>query len=176
MELVKNSFLTMKSQILDLGLNEELVQLFKRALEIVRKDKVGYQQHLSGIVMHMIGLILYVSNNNRKDVSEFYQSIERAKIIMNENIFNQLSPEEVANKLNMKYTKFRKLFKKITGFSPAQYYQELKMKKAKQLLLETCQPIKEISYLLKYKTCENFVTLFKTKTGYTPTEYRKFSR
>lgn len=175
-ELVKNSFLEPQSQILDVGLNEELVTLFKRALEIVEQEKTGHQQHLSGIVMHMIGLILYESNNNRIDISKHFQIIENSKIIMNENIFNALTPEEVANRLGMEYTKFRRLFKRITGFSPAQYFQELKMKKAKQLLLETGQPVKEISYLLNYQAPEHFVTLFKQKTGLTPTEYRKFSR
>lgn len=64
-ELVRNSFLTPKNQIIDVGLNEELVTLYKRALEIVHQDKTGLQQHLSGIVMHMIGLVLYESSNNK---------------------------------------------------------------------------------------------------------------
>ena len=86
------------------------------------------------------------------------------------------SPEELAAKLNINYTSFRKKFRDITGFSPAHYYKTLKIKKAKQLLVETSDPVKEISYLLNYRTVENFVTLFKNKTGYTPSEYRKFSR
>ncbi len=174
--LVKNSFLTTQSQMLDVGLNEELVTLFKRALEIVSKDQIGLQQHLSGIVMHMVGLILYESNNNKTELQSYQQLIENAKIIMNENVFNGILPEEVADRLDIKYIKFRKLFKRLTGFAPAHYYQELKMRKAKQLLAESMQPVKEISYSLNYKTVENFVTLFKKQTGYTPTEYRRFSR
>lgn len=174
--LVRNSFLTTQSQIIDVGLNEELVTLFKRALEIVHRDNIGLQQHLSGIVMHMIGLVLYESNNNKIELLNYQQLIENAKIIMNENIFNRISPEELANRLDMGYIKFRKLFKKVTGFAPAHYFQELKMRKAKQLLLETSCRVKEISYSLNYKTVENFVTLFKNKTGFAPSEYRKFSR
>lgn len=175
-ELVRNSFLTPKNQIIDVGLNEELVTLYKRALEIVHQDKTGLQQHLSGIVMHMIGLVVYESSNNKTDIMTYQQLIEKAKIIMNENIFNDISPDELADRLNIKYTKFRRLFKNITGFAPAHYFQELKMRKAKQLLLETANPVKEISYSLNYRTVENFVTSFKKQTGYTPSEYRKFSR
>jgi len=85
LKLVKNSFLTTKSQIMDVGLNEELVTLFKRAIEIAHKDKIGLQQHLSGIVMHMLGLILYESNNNNNNriaLSKYKSLIENAKIIM----------------------------------------------------------------------------------------------
>jgi AraC-like DNA-binding protein len=124
----------------------------------------------------MIGLVLYESNNNRLGLSKYQSQIENAKIIMNENIFNNLSTEELAISLAMKYNKFRRLFRQITGFGPAHYFQELKMRKAKQMLLETAYSVKEISYCLNYQTAENFVTMFKTQTGYTPTEYRKFSR
>jgi len=175
-DLVKNSFLETQCQIIDVGLNEELVTLFKKAIEIACLDKIGLQQHLSGIVMHMIGLILYKSNNNKIEYLNYQQLIENAKIIMNENILNGISPQELAKRLDIKYIKFRRLFKEITGFAPAHYFLELKMRKAKQLLLETPYRIKEISYSLNYKTVENFVTLFKNKTGYTPSEYRKFSR
>ena len=175
-ELVKNSFFTTQCQIIDVGLNEELVTLFKRALEIVSQDKIGIQQHLSGIAMHMIGLILYESNNNRTDLMNYQQLIENAKIIMNEKIYSNISPEELAEKLNMKYIKFRRLFKIMTGFAPRHYFQTLKMRKAKHLLLESSLSVKEISYSLNYVTVENFVTLFKKQTGYTPSEYRKFSR
>ena len=174
--LVKNSFLTTQSQIVEVGLNEELVSLFKRALELVNQDKTGLQQHLSGIVMHMIGLVLYESNQNNEELLNYQQLIENAKIIMIENIFKGITPEELAFRLNINYTKFRKLFKKITGLAPAHYFQELKMKIAKQILMETSCQVKEISYSLNYNNIETFVTIFKKLNGYTPTEYRKYSK
>jgi len=176
-DLVKKSFMTTQNQTLDVGLNDELVTLFKKALEIARLDKTSLQQHLAGIVMHMTGLILYESNNkNRTDLLKYQQLIENAKIIMIENIFKGITPEELAIRLNINYTNFRKQFKKVTGLAPAHYFQELKMRKAKQMLLETSCQVKEISFSLNYLNIETFVTMFKKFTGYTPTEYRKFNR
>ena len=51
------------NQVLEVGLNEELVTLFSRALEIAEADKISSQQYLSGIVLHMIGMILSISKN-----------------------------------------------------------------------------------------------------------------
>ena len=51
--LMKNGFLSKDNQVLEVGLNEELVSLFSRALEIVEADKISSQQYLAGIVLHM---------------------------------------------------------------------------------------------------------------------------
>lgn len=56
--LIENSFLSKENQILNVGFNEELVSLFTRAIEIARIDTKATQQHLLGILMHMVGLII----------------------------------------------------------------------------------------------------------------------
>ena len=43
--LVKNSFISKESQILDIGINEELASLFARALEVAEADKTAAQQY-----------------------------------------------------------------------------------------------------------------------------------
>lgn len=84
------------------------------------------------------------------------QKIEQAKIIMNENVFKDVDPEELAMKLNISYSWFRKVFKDYTGYAPAKYFQELKLRKAKQLLVGTSLSVKEISFMLDYKSTEHF--------------------
>lgn len=174
--LVKNGFLSEEQQVLEVGLNEELVSLFSRALEIAEADKISSQQYLSGIVLHMIGMILSISKNKIFEISDVDQKIEQAKIIMDEHVFGNIDPEELAMKLNISYSWFRKVFKDYTGYAPAKYFQELKLRKAKQLLVGTSQSVKEISFMLDYKSTEHFFSLFKKRTGFTPLEYRSFGR
>lgn len=174
--LMKNGFLSKDNQVLEVGLNEELVSLFSRALEIVEADKISSQQYLAGIVLHMMGMILSVSKNKIFEIGDIDQKIEQAKIIMNENVFNNIDPEELAMRLNISYSWFRKVFRDYTGYAPAKYFQELKLRKAKQLLLSTSQSVKEISFMLAYKSTEHFFASFKKRTGFTPLEYRSFGR
>lgn len=174
--IIKNSFLTKENQLWEVGLNEELVSLFSRALEIAADDKISAQQYLSGIVLHIIGMILSISKNKIFEIGDVDQKIEQAKIIMNENIFKNIDPEELAMILNISYSWFRKVFKEYTGYAPAKYFQELKLRKAKQLLVETSHSVKEISFMLDYKSTEHFFSLFKKRTGFTPLEYRIFGR
>lgn len=174
--IVRDSFLSKEHQILEVGLNEELVSLFARALEVAEADKISTQQHLSGIVLHIIGMILSISKNKFFEISDVDQKIEQAKIIMNENVFKNVDPEELAMRLNISYSWFRKVFKDYTGYAPAKYLQELKLRKAKHLLVSTSQSVKEISFLLGYQSTEYFFSLFKKHTGLTPLEYRSFGR
>lgn len=174
--LMRAGFFTPENQILEVGLNEELVSLFSQALEIAESDRTSAQQHLGGVVLHMLGMILSISKNKIYEMGDVDQKIEQAKIIMNENIFKDIDPEELAMKLNISYSWFRKVFKDYTGYAPAKYFQELKLRKAKQLLVGTSRSVKEISFLLSYKSTEHFFSLFKKHTGFTPMEYRSFGR
>lgn len=175
--LMRENFLTKEKQVLDIGINEELVSLFRRALEIAEADRTASQQYLSGIAMHIIGCLLSITQNKLyEEMDNAAQKIESAKIIMQENIFKEIDAEELSAKLGLSYSWFRKVFKEYTGYSPAKYFQELKLRKAKQMLIESPLTIKEICYELNYTSAEHFFTVFKKQTGYTPTEYRNIGR
>ena len=175
-QLVRNSFLTKDNQVLDIGLNEELAMLFSRALEVAEEDKTASQQYLAGIVLHMIGLVLSVSRNNVIEKDNVSEKMEQAKIIMNENLCREIDPEQLAARLNLSYSWFRKAFKDYTGYAPAKYFQELKMRKAKQLLVGSTHSVKEICFMLGYTSTEHFSNLFKKHAGITPLKYRAFGR
>ena len=64
----------------------------------------------------------------------------------------------------------------IPESAPAKYFQELKLRKAKQMLVGTSQSVKEISFFLGFQSTEYFFSFFKKRTGLTPLEYRSFGR
>lgn len=158
--IVNDAFLSQEQQILEIGINEELVSLFSRALAVAEADKISAQQYLSGIVLHMIGMILSVSKNKVFEMSDVDQKIEQAKIIMNENVSGNVDPEELAMRLNISYSWFRRVFKEYTGYAPAKYFQELKLRKAKQMLVGTSQSVKEISFFW-VSSLPNIFSLFQ---------------
>ena len=157
--LIKGGFLSKENQVLEVGLNEELVSLFSRALEIAEADKISSQQYLGGIVLHIMGMILSISKNKIYEIGDVDQKIEQAKIIMNENVAGNVDPEELAMRLNISYSWFRRVFKEYTGYAPAKYFQELKLRKAKQLLVGTSQSVKEILFFL-VSSLPNIFSLF----------------
>ncbi len=144
-------------------------------MDVVRFGLDASQAYLSGMLFHILGLVIAASNN-KSQANKDAQIIQQSKIIMNEYLFEHIQTPEIASKLNIGYSSFRQLFKKETGISPAKYFNELKIMKAKQLLLETSYSVKEIAFMLNEKSSEVFCTLFKKNTGETPSKYRLKSK
>ena len=65
------------------------------------------------------------------------------------------------------------MFKKYTGVPPVQYHLDLKILRAKEMLLSTDKIIKEISYDLGFQSIYYFSRVFKKKLGVSPSEIRK---
>lgn len=173
-KLIGCSSLKGQSKVLEIGFCDELVSLFMRALDVAHTRSAFSQQYLSGIVLHMLGLVMSQLQSMKEtaicDINE--QKIEQAKIVMKENVYVDLDLRELAASLNISYSWFRKLFKDYTGCAPAKYLQNLKIEKVKELLVTTNMSVKELLYILNYNTTENFYCAFKKYTGYTPMEYR----
>lgn len=174
--IVANSFISPENQILDVGVNEDLVNLFSTAIKVAKEDKTAAQQNLAGIVFNILGTLLSLAQNRDFESRDSAQKIEQAKIIMIENIHKDIDIKGIATNLGISYSLFRKAFKEYTGYAPAQYFQELKLRKAKELLAETNYSIKEISYELNFSSYEYFLSFFKKRVGFTPLGYRNSGR
>lgn len=172
--IIKSGFFSKESPVMNIGFHENIVNLYSRTIEVAKEGKMASQQYLAGLVLHMLGKIMSISKNNELVDDESSQKIEQAKIIMNENIYKDLDTKEIAVLLNVSYSWFRKIFKTYTGYAPAQYFMELKINKAKELLAETSLSVKEITFQLNFNSPEHFFSLFKRKTGFTPISYRNY--
>ncbi|MET3695913.1 AraC family transcriptional regulator of adaptative response / methylphosphotriester-DNA alkyltransferase methyltransferase [Bacillus oleivorans] len=64
-------------------------------------------------------------------------------------------------------------FRRITGKTPVAFLHQIRITKSKEYLLNTHRTIAEISTLVGLPNTSYFITLFKKKTGLTPTDYRK---
>jgi len=174
--LIRHLFFTRKEPILDIGFNEQLVDLFNGAIDLAKQQKTGYQQALSGITMHLLGMSYYIVKNAQFEDKDITTKIEKACMIMREHPGGEVCLNDIATSLNMSYSWFRKTFRQYTGLSPAQYQLQIKLQKAKALLVSSAKSIKEIAYLLDFESPNYFASFFKEKTGLTPLAFRKSSR
>ena len=91
---------------------------------------------------------------------------------LEENYAERRSLAYYANKYNYNACYFSQLFKKVTGVSFAEYFIELKIGKAQQLIASTNLLLAEIASMVGYDDYYHFSKIYKKHTGLTPTEYR----
>jgi AraC-like DNA-binding protein len=172
-ELFNHPRLTPKQPVLQIGIKEEMLDTYLKIFDLVEKEKPGFQQIASGMVMKLLGYI--ISFEKRKDFSGKRVSavIEEARFSLRQNAEHQINLEKLAEIYNISYSHFRQMFKKYTGVSPRQYHLQLKIIRAKELLVTTNKSIKEISHELGFQSIFYFSNMFKKKEGVYPTEFRK---
>lgn len=93
--------------------------------------------------------------------------------ILNQNIFENLSVDDICKAVSYSRPYVFRQFKKSTGKSVMEYYTELKIKKAKELINTGSMSVKQISENLCFDTPNYFSKTFKKIVGITPTEYKK---
>lgn len=95
----------------------------------------------------------------------------RAIHLMKENVTGDLNISEIAYHLNMSTSSFSNKFKKLTKVTPLEYFTNLKMLKAKEMLVT--HSVTEVSFELGYNSPSHFIRVFKLKFGLTPKQYKK---
>ncbi len=83
-----------------------------------------------------------------------------------------LTLEAVAADMGHAPTYFSKLFKKLFGQTFISYLGELRLEKAKELLVTTDMNVKEIAFAAGFRDAAYFTSLFRRAVEMTPTEYR----
>lgn len=169
----RNGFFNPNRVIYKVGFRDEIIDYYNKALEVAESEKAGYQQLLAALANNILALSIYHDRNGQFTDDYYVTLIDRARTIMKENYLTDITPKEVADRLNIGYSWFRKLFKEYTNVSPAHYMIDLKMQKARNLLMNSVMTVKEIAFTLKYDDAFYFSILFKKYTGYSPTAFRE---
>lgn len=90
-----------------------------------------------------------------------------------ENITQPLSLAELADYAGYSLSRFKALFREITGQTPAQYIAMRKVEQAKQMLRRPEMSITDIAYDLGWSSSNYFCAVFKKYTNMSPMSYRK---
>ena len=172
---VEEGILSASNPIFRVGMRQEIIMLYKEALEVATEQRPGFQQVLGSIAMHLVALAVYCSKNSEQVRDEAIDSIIQAKAIIDREL-QTITPECLAERTAMSYSRFRVQFKNHTGFSPGKYIFEAKMLRAQEKLTRTNIPVKAVALDLGFENVDYFVTAFKRHTGMRPGDYRRIHK
>ncbi|WP_066636830.1 PocR ligand-binding domain-containing protein [Desulfolucanica intricata] len=112
------------------------------------------------------------SNIPSKKIIELVSLAE--KYIIN-NYNKPISLQDVANFIYINPTYLSYLFRQVTGYTFKNYLTQLRVEKAKQLLLNSSLTVSEISQRIGYEDSNYFSRVFKKVTGIPPSYFYKLS-
>lgn len=92
---------------------------------------------------------------------------------VNEHFNENISLQDLSEKLYLTPNYITTLFKKDTGTTFKRYLTKVRLDHAKKLLKDTNTKISDIAALVGYDNDEYFCKVFKKTTGSTPSDYRK---
>lgn len=145
--------------------------------EIYKNLEMGYRtdnlEYVTHCLWHFIASFRFISQFREINKSQKGDIIQEAISFMKENINRHLTLNDIAAYVNYSPSRFGQIFLKKTGHSPINYFNQLKIQKACQMLDFTEMKIKEISFELGFYDQYHFSKTFYKITGETPTQYKK---
>lgn len=99
--------------------------------------------------------------------------IDQVMDFMEKNYVNDIGVAQIADDLELTPNYLSQLFHKKTGTTFVKYLTRLRMTKARELLADPSQEVREVARKVGYSSSRHFSALFKLHEGLTPSEYRK---
>lgn len=162
-----------KSVALACGLHETLLDCYYRIFDLTSDEKPGFQLEASGYVVRLIGSLISKIKYLEFADKPVKTIIENTKFLIQQDLEQKINFKQIAATQNIGYSHFRKQFKKYTGMSPGHYHMNLKLIKAKELLLHSGKSLKEIAFELGFFSESYFSRIFKARMGQPPSTLRK---
>jgi two-component system response regulator YesN len=137
---------------------EELVRCASNSIDNLEK----YMLYLVNISLQAIEDISRRASNTLKVIQ-----------YIDENYCRDINMNDLTANVYVNNSQLAQIFKNETGKSIYSYLVDKRVDEAKRMLLMTDMNVSEVSSAVSYDNFSYFTRLFKNKTGYTPSEYRK---
>lgn len=174
-DIFANELLSLKKCItIDIGYQPRIVEYLDELIKSLEKGltNINLIQATSYVELVLCTIIeIKQLEDTRTAVTNEY--ISSAIKYMNENLSGNISLDDISFHIGLSKYHFSRLFKKLTKYSPIEYFNRLKIQKACDILTTTDLTITEISEILSYTTPYYFSEHFKQVTGFSPSQFRQ---
>lgn len=159
-------------EVVELGEQEVLIDTFFKIFDLVKNEVPCFQQIASGLIIKLLGYILSLENHKSFAGNNVEIIIQEVCMHIREHIEDDFNFEKLVQGYGVSCSHLRKMFKQYTGKSPHQYYLDLKIIRAKELITNSRMSMKEIAFTLGFDSIHYFSRLFKSKVGQAPSKFR----
>jgi transcriptional regulator GlxA family with amidase domain len=112
----------------------------------------------------------------RAQVGGSHGTMIRVAQLMEENIEKPLSLERIAHSAGLSRRQIERLFRRHLDCVPKRYYLELRLRRARELLLQTSMPIMDVTSSCGFKSPPHFSRCYRAQFGHPPSAERRVRR
>lgn len=137
----------------------------------IRLDTIERFYQLQALTLN---LFIDVGNcylNSKYSVDNLY--IYKILRIIHKDLSANLTPKIIADTVKISESYLFRIFKKKMNCTITYYVNQIRVEKAKQLLVNTAHPVIDISMEVGFNSRQYFCKIFSSFTGLSPAEYRK---
>lgn len=156
--------------------NTEVCDIFEEIIRELQCKNPAYEEICTSKLFNIIGLLKRKTEKETNQNSHYNDKISFAIQTMNKEYYKSYTLDEYAKMCNMSRFHFLRIFKSITGMSPIEYRNKIRLDHAKELLSDGELSIIEIGTKVGYPCNAYFCDAFKNKMGISPSQYRKLHK
>ncbi|MFY1045397.1 helix-turn-helix domain-containing protein [Chryseobacterium sp. GP-SGM7] len=184
-DLIKPQSNLESAEILENMKNNNFIFLHKETppnmtveMHMILKEISGYSKN--GVMQKLfieakiikLLILIFEQFNEKNSVGDLSKTPETIKKFLDENYHRNLKIEEISGIIGINQNKLRKEFKEQYQTTISEYVSELRMLKAKKMIINNQIMIKEIAIECGYEYVQNFTRAFKKKFGVSPEKLR----
>ena len=169
---IMKHFYSDKSPVLRVKSDEIISGKFAELMQIVSQRPPALQQIMAGLLFEILATVYSDQQGGLGDTHRGSDAVRQAMRWMIGNHNGHMDMRDLADRLHLSYSYFRRTFKQQTGMSPHQYWMELKIARARTLLNDPTLSIKEVAFRAGFDSQQYFSRLLKERLGYSPGEFR----
>jgi AraC family transcriptional regulator, transcriptional activator for feuABC-ybbA operon len=144
--------------------------IFKKLVEIWIAKLPGYEFISKTLLQE---LLFEIFENIKKNSHNYSNSLKVEKIIeyMHHNIDNKITLSDLSEQVELSSAYLSRVFKETTGYTVIEFFNKIKVDKAKELIIEGDKKVKEVAKILGFTDEFYFSRMFKKIEGISPLEF-----
>lgn len=155
-----------------IGLADSIMEAYELLYELWSSSSAPDENAVSYLLHRILGECYFRIHRLRPDHRN--NLVNRALMFMRRYAErSDLDLRRFADRENISYEHFRKQFRKAVSLPPRQYFLKLKVDRARELLINSADSVKQIAFRLGFDDEYYFSRLFKSKEGVSPRQFRK---
>ena len=156
--------------------NRDIVRALERIAEETRNPGIGSEALVAGIATTLAIDLARLAGSGTGEAPLSGEQLRRIEQYCAANIGSKPTLAEAADLCDVSARQLAGALKQATGLGFSQFVASLRLRAARQLLLESGLPIKEISWRCGFSHVSSFTSAFREAEGLTPHRYRARSK